>query len=94
MYTFIIFFKSRIWNSVGGPPDLKGHAYKVVLSMRGLKVSYPKVNFIVQVQYLWKEKNEIFLIVSFRPVWNQACVSFSNSSISLHLFSLYYLLFF
>lgn len=68
MYTFIIFFKSRIWNSVGGPPDLKGHAYKVVLSMRGLKVSYPKVNFIVQVQYLWKEKNEIFLIVSFRPV--------------------------
>ena len=57
MYTFIISLKSGIWNSVGGPPDLKGHAYKVVLSMRESKGSYFKVNLIVQVQYLLKEKN-------------------------------------
>lgn len=68
MYTFTIFFKFGVWHSVGGPTDLKGHAYNVVLSRRKSKGSYPKVNFTVQVQYLWKEKNGIFLVISFRPV--------------------------
>lgn len=56
MYTFIISLKSGIWNSVGGPPDLKGHAYKVVLSMRESKGLYPKVNNSTSAVFVEREK--------------------------------------
>lgn len=56
MYTFIISLKSGIWNSVGGPPDLKGHAYKVILSMRELKGLYPKVNNSTSTVFVEREK--------------------------------------